>query len=376
MGKSFTVRQKLLFIAGLLALITAWSLFENFFGMGELRDQEKTFARFQRMEHEIKKVKDLNFSVLRVRYHISETINSAHEEADSFGEARQSYENALRLISEIQEMDKNKASHLKKLDAMRSDLEKIWGLASTAVHQAKGLPERKQEFEEFDKQCDALSQKLAEYAQGEDREGTEATEAIAQQTQKTYRTNLFTAIFISLFGIAAITMMILLIRSILRPLKYATEIAETVSKGDLRHDLENRRSDELGILMGSIQHVVLAMRKVINEIVSTSRDVVSTADTLRNGAKKTTEGVTRQNEQSAQIAAAAEELSQTITDIARNAAVASETSQEAMKTAEEGKGIAGGAIDTVNEVNTASSELAGMIGKLNERVGEIGDIVT
>lgn len=62
--------------------------------------------------------------------------------------------------------------------------------------------------------------------------------------------------------------------------------------------------------------------------------------------------------------------------IARNASIASETDEEAMQTAESGKAISDGAVETVNRVYTSSVELAATVKKLNVRVGEIGEIVT
>jgi methyl-accepting chemotaxis protein len=69
-------------------------------------------------------------------------------------------------------------------------------------------------------------------------------------------------------------------------------------------------------------------------------------------------------------------MSQTITDIARNASVAAESSAEAMQRAESGSKITGVAVSTMNEVNASTRSLAEMVGKLNGRVIEIGDIVT
>jgi methyl-accepting chemotaxis protein len=99
-------------------------------------------------------------------------------------------------------------------------------------------------------------------------------------------------------------------------------------------------------------------------------------DVLRTRAEKTTEGAQNQSSQASQIATAAEEMSQTITDIARNASVASETSANAMEVAEGGKEIADNAVETVNRVYTSTVELSTMVEKLNNRASEIGDIVT
>ncbi len=76
------------------------------------------------------------------------------------------------------------------------------------------------------------------------------------------------------------------------------------------------------------------------------------------------------------LSTAAEEMSQTITDIARNASAATEKSEEAMKTANSGNEIAEGAVNTVNKVYDSTLELAAMVEKLNKRASEIGDIAT
>ncbi len=89
-----------------------------------------------------------------------------------------------------------------------------------------------------------------------------------------------------------------------------------------------------------------------------------------------TEGAKKQSSQAHQIATAAEEMSQTINDIARNASAASETSAEATEMAKRGKDIAQEAVETVNRVHISTVGLAEMIDKLNSKASDIGAIVT
>jgi len=98
-------------------------------------------------------------------------------------------------------------------------------------------------------------------------------------------------------------------------------------------------------------------------------------DTLRNRNEKIKEGAIEQAGQASQIAASAEQMNQTIVDIAKNTTIASETSSEAMETAIKGKEVVDGAVDTVNRVHASSEDLSAMIVKLNERVNQIGNIV-
>ncbi|MBI5213041.1 MAG: type IV pili methyl-accepting chemotaxis transducer N-terminal domain-containing protein [Nitrospirae bacterium] len=165
-------------------------------------------------------------------------------------------------------------------------------------------------------------------------------------------------------------------RKIGKPLTDITEKVDRIAGGDISVNINYTGKDEIGALAMDMNKMIKSFSSMINGITTSANNVVSTVDILRNRAEKTTEGAQNQSGQASQIATAAEEMSQTITDIARNASVASETSANAMDVAEGGKEISDNAIETVNRVYTSTVELSTMVEKLNNRVAEIGDIVT
>jgi methyl-accepting chemotaxis protein len=177
--------------------------------------------------------------------------------------------------------------------------------------------------------------------------------------------------------ISAVVIVFIILRiSTLGPLMKLTKTVDTIAAGDLRVSIDNSNKDELGMLSQNMNKMVQFISNVIDKVLLSANNVVAAVDSLRSTAEKSAEGAKSQAGQVDQIATAAEEMSQTITDIARNASLASETSSEAMRTAGEGKKVAEGAVQTVNGVYTSTVELAGMVEKLNHRVGEIGGIVT
>lgn len=205
-------------------------------------------------------------------------------------------------------------------------------------------------------------------------ESVNAAEAFSSskvKTMKTIQIILFISNLIILAGIWLMSQ-----KKIAKPLSELTEKVEQIANGNLKVTIENTTNDEVGILAQNMNKMVQSFSNMINGILTSANNVVSAVDILRARAQKTAEGAKNQSSQAAQIATAAEEMSQTITDIARNAAVAAETSEDAMKTAYEGKDIADGAVNTVNSVYTSTVELATMVEKLNKRASEIGDIVT
>lgn len=183
-----------------------------------------------------------------------------------------------------------------------------------------------------------------------------------------------------IFGVAAliigITISIIVTRILTVPLHNLIGKIEELASGNLRVSIDNDRGDEIGSLSNSLGKMIQSLNKIINNILVSANKVASTVEQLKTKSEKSAEGAKEQSGQAAQIATAAEEMSQTITDIARNASVSSDTTAEAMDVARGGQEVANNAVETVNRVYTSTVELATMVEKLNSRSSEIGDIIT
>lgn len=182
---------------------------------------------------------------------------------------------------------------------------------------------------------------------------------------------------LGLIGILSVTGAIFFLVTVaFRPLSQLTEKVRQLSEGDLTATIDYDSKDEIGALAQDMNKMIRSFNTMVNGILASSNKVVSTVGVLGARSEKTSEGAKNQFSQSHQIATAAEEMSQTITDIAKNASMASDTSSEAMEIAESGKQITDTTVETINEVNTSTTELSRMVGRLNSRVVEIGGIVT
>ncbi len=181
---------------------------------------------------------------------------------------------------------------------------------------------------------------------------------------------------ISLSLIGSFGLLFIILKKVIMPLSELTEDVEKITNGDLTVNISHESKDEIGMLAKGMNKMVQSLSTMINGVLSSSNNVVSTVDVLRARTAKTAEGAQNQSSQASQIATAAEEMSQTITDIAKNASVAQDSSREAMDTASKGKEVADGAVETVNRVYTSTVDLSTMVAKLNNRATEIGDIVT
>ena len=162
----------------------------------------------------------------------------------------------------------------------------------------------------------------------------------------------------------------------LAPLTVLIERVRRVGEGYTDTSLAIEGKDEIAQMSQNVDKVIRYFSKMVNGIITASGKIMPAVDVLKQRAEATSEGAQNQSGQAHQIATAAEQMSQTIVDIAKNASAASETASEAMEIVEGGKQITDMAEVTINEVNTSTGELASMVGSLNGRVGEIGDIVT
>ena len=184
-------------------------------------------------------------------------------------------------------------------------------------------------------------------------------------------------ILFGFIGLCAVMVLVLLIvgytnKPLMKLLGNMTEIGNKYSDMDFSYTSGN----EVNHVSTSMSRLVRHFTGMINGIMLTTSKTLPVIDILHSVADKTAQGAKKQSEQSTQIATAAEELSQTIGEIAKNASLAADISTEALGIASKGKEIADIAVVNVNEVYKSTAELSKMVEHLNGRVGEIGDIVT
>lgn len=227
------------------------------------------------------------------------------------------------------------------------------------------------------KGLDPLGIKMEGWSAGEQRGAFEIL-ADLNPMQAAIRTTVIRTLALGTVIIAIIIVLIYsLVKNLaIKPVGNIKNALQKIANGDLTTRLETKNTDDIGQTIVQMNNMTESFNVMIKQVIASSKRVIETVEVLKSRANQTTSGAREQSMQASQIATAAEEMSQTITDIARNASVASETSAEAMDTANKGKDVADGAVTTVNGVYTSTVELASMVDKLNNRVGEIGDIVT
>lgn len=183
-------------------------------------------------------------------------------------------------------------------------------------------------------------------------------------------------IAIGLAGVLVLMVLVLgIINLTLSPLTQLIEKVKRVGEGYTDTSLRIEGRDEIAQMSQSVDSVIRYFASMIRDIITASGQIMPAVEEVKRRAAATSEGAKSQAGQAHQIVASAEEMSQTITGIAKNASIASESSFEAMEIVEGGRQITITAVDTINEVSSSTTELSDMVKKLNNRVIEIGGIL-
>jgi methyl-accepting chemotaxis protein len=178
-----------------------------------------------------------------------------------------------------------------------------------------------------------------------------------------------------LVGLLILSLAVPVARKITKPLRQIAGNVKRMSEGDLSVQVACDTRDEVGALAEDVHKMARSLSAVIGGVIESSGSVYSTVEAVKAAAEKTAHGAQEQAARASQIATSAEEMSQTIITIAQDAQDASTASSSAMRIAGQGKEVADGAIAVVNSYQSATTHLASMVGSLNGKVGEIGDIV-
>ncbi|MEO4055505.1 methyl-accepting chemotaxis protein [Solibacillus sp. CAU 1738] len=217
--------------------------------------------------------------------------------------------------------------------------------------------------------------------------GTMFHSEIANATNPILKT---TAIVVILSLIILGLYVVMIIRSITKPLKQITEAAVVMSSGDLRTELSIDKKDEVGVLSNSFQKMGDMLSSVISHIHNKSSIISSSSEeltaTLLESSKSTEQissamnevqvGLENQTEKLYQSYESLKNVSNDIQGISENTVQVTQKAQQAEKTADVGHGIV---ISTQRQMATIEgtfNELSSDIATVNNYANEISEIVS
>jgi len=260
-----------------------------------------------------------------------------------------------------------------------------------------------------------ISQGLRAFADSVEEENREAGDLLEEELRRAGRLNLGIAVSAAvLLGLG----LLLVGRSITRPLARGVDFARAVAAGDLERDLDIRPGDEIGDLAGALREMVAQLRSLLAEAAAQGeaasqeaerarqatdaaeqalrRAEAARSEGMRQAAEALAEvvdgvgravqelagqvgqaasGAVAQSDRAQSTATAMEQMNATVLEVARSAGGAAATSEEAKARALEGEQVVGEAVQAIGRVQDMARGLTQRMSDLGRKAEDIGRIM-
>ncbi|MEG5265259.1 methyl-accepting chemotaxis protein [Pseudomonas sp. JDS28PS106] len=160
-------------------------------------------------------------------------------------------------------------------------------------------------------------------------------------------------------------------RQIIVPLRQTLTAAGRIAKGDLSHDLDVERRDEMGQLQHSMQTMTLSLRELIRGIGDGVIQLASAAEQLSAVTEQTSAGINDQKLETDQVATAVNQMSATVQEVANSAQLASDAAAHADQQARSGDSVVGDAIDQIEHLAREMGNSTQAMSMLKQESGKI-----
>lgn len=191
--------------------------------------------------------------------------------------------------------------------------------------------------------------------------------------------SLFKMIVVALVAIViSIVVALILIKSIVQPLKYAVEIADSLARQDLSIEVNVDRKDEMGTLLSAQQNMVRQLKTVITSISEVSNNLAASSEELNATASNLSDNAQNQAASAEEVSASTEELVSSINQIAEHTAEMENISKNSLSQAQKHKSDATKYLDEAQGykevMQQASSDIIS-ISNSTEKIGEVINVI-
>ncbi|GAB3660779.1 methyl-accepting chemotaxis protein [Ramlibacter alkalitolerans] len=164
---------------------------------------------------------------------------------------------------------------------------------------------------------------------------------------------------------AAAAVILLLTRSITRPLHDAVASIEAVASGDLTQPIRVTSRDEVGQLLEALATMQRSLRGLVGEVVGGAQSVADTSAQIAHGNIDLSQRTEEQASTLEETASAMEELTATVNQNAGNARQASQLAAGASEVATRGGEAVGNVVRTMDGISASSRRIADIIGVID-----------
>lgn len=164
-------------------------------------------------------------------------------------------------------------------------------------------------------------------------------------------------------------------RSISKPLKEAVAAARLLADGDLTVRFQSNSKDEVGELLATLALTAESLKNMIAQISNASSDMSRSTDQLSSAVTRSLDGISTQQAETDQVAAAMEEMACSVSEVAENATQAAESAEMANQESGTGQDIVIQTQNAIRELADSVTRTEGQIADLEKESINIGGIL-
>ncbi len=146
-------------------------------------------------------------------------------------------------------------------------------------------------------------------------------------------------------------------------------------EGDLTRRLSTTSTDAIGRLVIEFNTFMEKLHGIISDVAGSTNQVATAAEEMSSVSLESHEGVIKQQVQTEQVAAAMNEMTATVAEVAQNAESAAEAAKSASDEARSGAEVVQGTVSAINNLATDVSGAAEVIKQLEADSENIGSVV-
>ena len=156
-----------------------------------------------------------------------------------------------------------------------------------------------------------------------------------------------------------------LTRGIVRPIREAVQLAETVASGDLTRRIDASSRDETGALLRALRHMNDSLVRIVTEVRGGTDTIAGASGEIAAGNLDLSSRTEQQAASLEETAASMEQLTGTVRQNADNARQANQLAITASNVAVEGGSVVGQVITTMGSINESSRKIVDIIGVID-----------
>jgi methyl-accepting chemotaxis protein len=165
---------------------------------------------------------------------------------------------------------------------------------------------------------------------------------------------------------AVLAWMVMLSKSIVRPLQRAVDLANAIAEGDLTQDMKSDgRKDEIGVLMLALAQMSEKLHHVVSEVRDGVASVTTASAEIAAGNADLSNRTENAGASLEEAAASMEELTSTVSQSAESAEHASALAVSAAEAATRGQAAMGQVIERMKEISDSSNRISDIIGVID-----------